>query len=66
MARKRGSRSLQHVCGCHLTSIKRRGGGTQPAVKCDGSPMIKFVSRENAAKLRGKGTFCQEMLRPIR
>jgi len=64
--RKRGSRSMQHVCGCHLTSVKRKGGGSQPAIECDDSPMKKFVSREDAAKLRGKREFCADMLRPIR
>ena len=64
MARKRGSRSMQHVCGCKLSSVKRRGGGRQPVIKCEGSPMVKFVSKEDAAKLHG--TFCAEMLRPIK
>ncbi len=63
MARKRGSRKMQRMCGCKLSTVARRGGGRQPVVKCDGSPMVKFVSREDAAKLHG--TFCAEMLPPI-
>lgn len=64
MARKRGSRKMQKICGCKISSVKRRGGGTQPVVKCPGSPMVKFISQEDAAKKRGT-TFCTEMLRPI-
>lgn len=63
--RKRGSRAMQHICGCRLTSVRRKGGGSQPAIECPGSPMKKFVSREKASSLRGK-SFCADMLRPIR
>jgi hypothetical protein len=62
--RKRGSRKMERICGCHLTSVRRKGGGSQPAIQCPGSPMKKFVSRENARHM--KGSFCADMLKPIR
>lgn len=62
--RKRGSRKMERICGCHLTSVRRKGGGSQPAIQCPGSPMKKFVSRENAKHM--KGSFCADMLKPIR
>ncbi len=64
MARKRGSRKMERMCGCRLTSVRRKGGGSQPAITCPNSPMKKFVSREDAKHMHG--TFCAEMLKPIR
>jgi hypothetical protein len=66
MARKRGSRKLDRMCGCKLVSVKGRGGSTRAALRCPGSPMFRFVSREEAAKLKGRKDICTEMLRPIR
>ena len=64
MARHRTGRKMQRTCGCEVTSVKRKGGGRQPAIKCEGNPMFKFISREKAKTLHGE--FCTEMLKPIR
>jgi len=61
--RRGAKRGMQEVCGCQLVQIKRKGGGTQPAIKCPGSPMPRFVKRGDAHKYHGK--FCAKVLKPI-
>ncbi len=61
--KKRGA--MTEMCGCRLSSIKRRGGGTQPVIKCPGSPLPRIISKDDAAKYRGKGTFCADVLKPF-
>lgn len=69
---RRGSkRPMERVCGCKVVWIPRgkRGGGTtgarQPALRCAGTPMLKFIGRDEVSKYRGKQS-CTRMVKPIR
>jgi hypothetical protein len=69
----RGSkRPKETVCGCRVVMVPRgkRGGGTtgkrQPALKCKGTPMLKFIKASDVPKYRKSGRICTRMVKPLR
>ncbi len=61
---RKGTKRQVEACGCKIVSLKRKGGGHQPAIACQGTPMKKYVTKARAAKLRGR-SFCSKMVRPV-
>jgi hypothetical protein len=62
--RKRATKAMEQVCGCKVEYVKRRGGGTQPTLKCAGTPMRRFIKRSDVPKYKNGG--CTKMPKPIR
>lgn len=62
--RPKASRTMEQVCGCMVEYTKRRGGGTQPTLKCVGTPMRRFIKRSEVAKYRKGG--CTKLPKAIR
>lgn len=73
--KKGRTRSKERVCGCEVVYLPRgvRGGGKkgkQPALQCEGTPMVKYIPREAVGEHRrrarsGKG-LCTTMLKPLK
>ena len=63
---KRGAkRSMEKVCGCKLSTVRAKGGRRQPVLVCPGTPMRRFVSKADAARMHGKSV-CTTVLKPLR
>ncbi len=60
----RGRRGMgtETRCGCRVVNRPLRG--RRDVVMCPGTPMVKILSRKQAAARRGR-SFCERMLKPF-
>ena len=61
MARKRKGMGTEQRCGCRV--VRNRIGRGRAAVACRGTPRLKIISKQRAARIRGD--FCTKMLKPF-
>ena len=58
----RNKMRMKRQCGCRVVR-KNTKRGQRYMVKCPGTPMTKFVSKEDGEEMQGRD-FCTEILTP--